>query len=154
MNIQVDGNGNRVALNDYYENATLTLTPEQLRQLAPRKCPACEVRLLGPGESACNTCRAAAHARHLEELSARRMARAGHLFVFFLAVWGVFLTIEQKAVGYAGVSTERFWELGSGALGTCLLAIGGWLWAREWWWRNGSEFMDAMSRKIKRKLGL
>lgn len=154
MSIQVEGNNNRVAGHTYNENVTLTLTPEQLKQLEPRKCPACEQRLLGLGERTCNACRAAAHARRMEELNARRWAKAGYLFLFFLAMWGLFMTLEQKATGHAALSTERFLELGMGAAGTCLLMLAAWLLAREWWWRNGPDFMDAMGRRIRRMLGL
>lgn len=154
MSIQVEGNGNRVAGHTYNENVTLTLTPEQLKQLELCKCPACEQRLLGPGERTCNACRAAAHARRMEELNARRWTMAGRFFFFLLVVWGLFITVEQKATGQVAVAGERFWELGMGAFGACLLSVGAWLWAREWWWRNGPDFMDAMGRRIRRMLGL
>lgn len=149
MSIEVNGNGNRVAGLNYYENPTLALTPEQLKQLAPRKCPVCEQRLLGSDESSCNSCRSEEHARRLEELRAKRWAVRGYQFLFFLAIWGLYITHEGHRTGHAPLSTERFWELGGGAFGTYLLLAAAWLMAREWWWNRGREHLHHFGKWLR-----
>lgn len=65
--MQIDGHNNRVAGRDYYEKATLNLTPEQLAQLSIRPCISCETRLVPAGGRVCNHCRREALAQETRD---------------------------------------------------------------------------------------
>ncbi|POA25648.1 MULTISPECIES: hypothetical protein [unclassified Pseudomonas] len=87
--MQIDGHNNRVAGRDYYEKATLKLTPEQLAQLSIKPCVSCETRFVPAGTSTCNHCR--------REAIAQENHNKLSIFTFaVMVIWGLLLTQANK----------------------------------------------------------
>lgn len=114
MGIEVKGNGNRVAGNDYYE-------------LKIKFCPRCEMRGLNQGMNVCNHCRS-----HEAMLEARTK-----LVGFFMGVFVVFGWLMQRRID-SGVAMAPG-ELGGmlvTAVGVVLIAVCVYMLVVEWFKRN------------------
>ncbi|TBN39173.1 hypothetical protein [Pseudomonas sp. BGI-2] len=142
--MHIDGHNNRVAGRDYYEQATLKLTPEQLAQLSIKPCVKCETRVVALGVTTCNHCRRKAQA----EENYNKWVRYG--FVVFL-IWGTLLTREQKSGTH--VTPFHLLELGVTAVGIVVVAVASWFMIRIFWLEHGDDISksltDAVSRLFK-----
>ncbi|MGY1949483.1 MULTISPECIES: hypothetical protein [Pseudomonas] len=138
----INGDNNRVAGRDYYEqNTFLKLTPEQLMQVAIKPCARCEDRVVSADVSICN------HCRHELQTEARneRLLRYGFAI---MVVWGVLLQwLNGRAPGFPPVS---FFELG--AIATLIVILGAAAWSafQKWWLLNGAEALSLAGKLILR----
>jgi hypothetical protein len=142
--MHIDGDNNRVAGRDYYEKATLKLTPEQLAQLSIKPCANCETRFVTPGASTCNHCRR-------EALAEENYNKWGlYAFLVFL-IWGTLLTREQKSGVH--VTPLHLLELGVTAAGIVFVSVASWFMIRIFWLEHGDDISksltDAVSRLFK-----
>lgn len=137
MDIQVEGHNNRVAGRDYLElNAQLTLTPEQLKVLAIKPCPACEQRVVTPSAEMCNHC-------HRERIAQAQKARVGTVVFIVFVVWGWLLQKRGP-----DVDPWQFLEtlLNAGAIVLCgalLLEV-----FKLWWVCYSADFFSAIWRGL------
>lgn len=137
MDIQVEGNNNRVAGRDYVElNAQLSLTQEQLQMLAIKPCPSCETRLITPQASMCNHC-------HQERLAADRKEAGALWFVSVVLV----CTLLLKMYGPVSTPMGLFATIAGAVcivfLGQLLLGL-----AQIWWNCHSEELALAIRRAL------
>ncbi len=138
----INGDNNRVAGRDYYEqNTILKLTSEQLRQVAIKPCARCEDRVVSADVTICN------HCRHELQTQARneRLLRFGFMIML---VWGALLQwLNSRSPDIPPVS---FFELG--AISTMLVLLGAAVWNgfRQWWMLNGSEVLSLVGKLLIR----
>lgn len=114
MGIEVKGNGNRVAGNNYYE-------------FKIKACPRCELRVIDPQREICNHCRS-----HEAMMEARTK-----LVGFVMGVFVVFGWLLQRRID-AGVATAPG-ELGGmlvTAVGVVLITVCMYMLVVEWFKRN------------------
>lgn len=138
--MDIRGQNNRIAGRDYYENAVLKLTPEQL-QIAIKPCARCEDRLVGSEASICNHC--------YREMRAKAQREKWSLFAFLvMVVWGNLL-IHSEKTGVV-VTPYHLAELGVMAAALVFAATLVWVIVRDWWLVNGTEFLKALGKLLVR----
>ncbi len=142
MDIQVKGHNNRVAGRDYLElNAQLNLTPEQLRELAVKPCPSCEVRLVTARAQCCNHCLR-------EQVANEQKFKVGVFAVLVFMVWG-WLLQRSPADGNPLQLLETF----VGACGLVFVGTALYVALREWWLFNGDEVLAGLWQLVKQLVG-
>ncbi|MNQ85880.1 hypothetical protein D3C85_1010560 [compost metagenome] len=137
--MHIDGHNNRVAGRDYYEKATLKLTPEQLAQLSIKPCGKCETRFVAPDVSTCNHCRRKA----LAEENHNKWARYGFAVLF---IWGLLLTREQK--NGIHVTPLDLAGLGITAASIVFLVVASWFMIRIFWLEHGDEITSSLAKRF------
>jgi len=114
MEIDVKGNGNRVAGRDYYENRS-------------KPCPKCEQRFITSSMSICNNCRS-----HEAMMAARTK-----LIGFVMGVFVVFGWLMQRRIN-AGITAapEDLAGMLVTSVGIVLIAVALYVLVTEWFKRN------------------
>lgn len=139
MDIQVEGQNNRVAGRDYLElNAQLSLTPEQLQVLAIKPCMACELRFVTATAHTCNHCLR-------ERIAKDQKFKVGLVAFLIFMVWGWLLHERGPDIG-----PWQFLEtmVGAGGIVLCgalLLEM-----FKLWWVCYSAEFFSAIWRVLVR----
>lgn len=139
MDIQVEGNNNRVAGRDYLElNAQVSLTPEQLQVLAVKPCPSCEVRLVTAKAQTCNHCLR-------ERVANDRKAKVGVVIFLVFMVWGWLLRESGPNAGLLQLAETLVAAGGIVLCGALLLEM-----LKFWWVCYSDEFFTAVGRALVR----
>lgn len=140
MDIQVEGHNNRVAGRDYLElHAQLSLTPEQLKQLAIKPCAACEVRVVTANAQVCNHC--------LRAQAASALKTKIYVAIFcVIVVWGQLLQGREPHATPWQLLETLVGAIGMVTFGAVLLEI-----FRYWWACHSTDFFSALWRAITKR---
>lgn len=140
--MHIDGHNNRVAGRDYYEKATLKLTPEQLAELSIKPCLRCESRLVANGSDTCNHCRR-------EVLAEAENTKWGGYVMATLFIWGILITQSQKS----GTQVDFEHLLGLGMLAAVITVVSSVMWflLRQCWAEHGDDILKSLENWVARR---